>query len=239
MIDDTLKLVTTLATTVPTFFMRLKPTSSMAKPACMNITSTAATTTHTVSAPTPAAMVAVRSVTARAGPGKASSGSAAARHSSSRRALFLVLMTPTYACPARVPHWQDDRSPPKRDWANDTGSGARPAGSDGCTNRISAHDHRVIRTYNGWPDPPSLLGGEQPPFRRHDGDRAQGHHPDKPRRGPGEGPGGRDQGGRFPLRRSPRHVAALQRAAQQPRRGRIHRGRGLRRLQHPWVPGDQ
>src|SRR6266545_539034 len=55
------KIVITLATIVPTFFMRLKPTSSMAKPACMNITSTAATMTHTVSAPTPAAWVAVSS----------------------------------------------------------------------------------------------------------------------------------------------------------------------------------
>jgi len=50
-----LRLTMTLATTVPTFFMRVKPTSSMAKPACMKSTSTAATTTHTVSAATPAA----------------------------------------------------------------------------------------------------------------------------------------------------------------------------------------
>ena len=51
----TLRLVTTLATTVPTFFMRLKPTSSIAKPACMNITRQAATITQTVSAAMPAA----------------------------------------------------------------------------------------------------------------------------------------------------------------------------------------
>jgi len=44
-----------VSTTVPTFFMRPKPTSSIANPACMNITKQAATTTHTVSAPTPAA----------------------------------------------------------------------------------------------------------------------------------------------------------------------------------------
>jgi hypothetical protein len=49
----------TLATTVPTFFIRLKPTSSMAKPACMNMTKQAATITHTVSAAIPAAEVAV------------------------------------------------------------------------------------------------------------------------------------------------------------------------------------
>src|SRR5665213_1039087 len=51
----TLRFVTTLATTVPTFFMRLNPTSSMAKPACMNITKQAATIAQTVSAATPAA----------------------------------------------------------------------------------------------------------------------------------------------------------------------------------------
>src|ERR687884_465 len=59
--EAVLKLVITLATTVPTFFMRLNPTSSMAKPACMNMTRTAATTTQTVSAPTPTAMDAVLS----------------------------------------------------------------------------------------------------------------------------------------------------------------------------------
>src|SRR5713226_3618529 len=60
-IELTLRLVTTLATTVPTFFMRLKPTSSIAKPACMNITRQPVTITQTVSAATPAACVAVRS----------------------------------------------------------------------------------------------------------------------------------------------------------------------------------
>ena len=50
---------TIFATTVPTFFMRAKPTSSMAKPACMNSTKHAATTTHTVSAAIPAAWPAV------------------------------------------------------------------------------------------------------------------------------------------------------------------------------------
>src|SRR5438874_13499292 len=39
--------------------MRLKPTSSIAKPACMNMTKHAATMTQTVSAATPAAEVAV------------------------------------------------------------------------------------------------------------------------------------------------------------------------------------
>src|SRR5438445_5268329 len=55
----TLRLVTTFATTVPTFFMRLNPTSSIANPACMNMTRQAATITQTVSAATPAACVAV------------------------------------------------------------------------------------------------------------------------------------------------------------------------------------
>src|SRR6267378_4954425 len=64
-IELTLRLVMTLATTVPTFFIRLKPTSSMAKPACMNMTKQAATMTHTVSAATPAAWVAVGSSAAR------------------------------------------------------------------------------------------------------------------------------------------------------------------------------
>src|ERR1017187_5848 len=58
-IELMLRLTMTLATTVPTFFMRVKPTSSMAKPACMNIARSAATITQTVSAATPAADVAV------------------------------------------------------------------------------------------------------------------------------------------------------------------------------------
>src|SRR6266480_1584358 len=65
-IELTLRLVTTLATTVPTFFIRLNPTSSIAKPACMNITKHAATMIQTVSAATPAAWVAVGSSAARA-----------------------------------------------------------------------------------------------------------------------------------------------------------------------------
>src|SRR3982074_362678 len=60
-IELTLRLVMTLATTVPTFFIRLKPTSSIANPACMNMTKQAATITHTASAATPAAWVAVGS----------------------------------------------------------------------------------------------------------------------------------------------------------------------------------
>src|SRR3981081_3741293 len=65
----TLKLVMTLATTVPTFFIRLKPTSSIANPACMNMTKQAATITQTVSAATPAAWVAAGSSAARAATG--------------------------------------------------------------------------------------------------------------------------------------------------------------------------
>src|SRR6266851_506810 len=65
-IELTLRLVTTLATTVPTFFIRLKPTSSIANPACMNITRQPVTITQTVSAATPAAWVAVGSSAATA-----------------------------------------------------------------------------------------------------------------------------------------------------------------------------
>ncbi len=46
--------------------MRLKPTSSIAKPACMNITRQPVTITQTVSAATPAAWVAVGSSAATA-----------------------------------------------------------------------------------------------------------------------------------------------------------------------------
>src|SRR5919204_272257 len=46
------KFITTLATTVPTFFCREKPISRKANPACMNMTRIAATTTHTVSSAT-------------------------------------------------------------------------------------------------------------------------------------------------------------------------------------------
>src|SRR5450759_2337146 len=73
-----LRFTMTLATTVPTFFMRVKPTSSMAKPACMNRTSSAATTTHTVSAATPAAWVAVLSATCAVSGTVASAAAAAA-----------------------------------------------------------------------------------------------------------------------------------------------------------------
>src|SRR3954471_14541737 len=45
------KLVRILATTVPAFFWRENPISRNAKPACMNMTSTAATTTHIVLSP--------------------------------------------------------------------------------------------------------------------------------------------------------------------------------------------
>src|SRR5215212_8381297 len=43
------RLTSILATTLPTFFIREKPTSSIANPACMKSTRTAATITHTVS----------------------------------------------------------------------------------------------------------------------------------------------------------------------------------------------
>src|SRR5665213_654207 len=56
-----LRLTMTLATTVPTFFMRVKPTSSMAKPACMNRTSSAATQAAGVAADTVWVVVAVLS----------------------------------------------------------------------------------------------------------------------------------------------------------------------------------
>src|SRR5215831_5064070 len=87
-IAETPKLVMTLATMVPTFFIRLKPTSSMAKPACMNITKTAATITHTVSAPTPAARVAVWS-SARTGRGSTANSAATA---SALNSLLLLMI---------------------------------------------------------------------------------------------------------------------------------------------------
>ena len=81
----TLRLVTTLATTVPTFFMRLKPTSSIAKPACMNITRHAATMTQTVSAATLAAWPAVTSSASTAMGRSAAARPAAAANATTRR----------------------------------------------------------------------------------------------------------------------------------------------------------
>src|SRR5437867_5762747 len=72
----TLRLVRTLATTVPTFFIRLKPTSSMANPACLHVTIQAAPTTQTVSAATPAAWPAVGSSAARTATGVRAASSA-------------------------------------------------------------------------------------------------------------------------------------------------------------------
>src|SRR4051794_7025695 len=48
MIDASAKIRTFLAAMWPTFFIRVRPASRKAKPACMNITSTAAITTQTV-----------------------------------------------------------------------------------------------------------------------------------------------------------------------------------------------
>jgi len=78
----------TFATTVPTFFMRLKPTSSIAKPACMNITKHAATMTQTVSAATPAAEVAVVSSARTAIGANAASKAIAAAMPNTRRRLM-------------------------------------------------------------------------------------------------------------------------------------------------------
>src|ERR1700674_2221568 len=87
-IELTLRFVITLATTVPTFFMRLKPTSSIAKPACMNMTKQAATITQTVSAATPAAEVAVVSSARTAiGTSAASAAIAAAMPNTYRRLM--------------------------------------------------------------------------------------------------------------------------------------------------------
>ena len=47
-IDEIEKLTRILATIVPTFLPRVKPSSRNRKPACMNMTSTAATITHVV-----------------------------------------------------------------------------------------------------------------------------------------------------------------------------------------------
>src|SRR5438132_3034013 len=87
-IELTLRLVMTFATTVPTFFMRLKPTSSIAKPACMNITKQAATMTQTVSAATPAAEVAVVSSARTAIGTNAASKAIAAAMPNTRRRLM-------------------------------------------------------------------------------------------------------------------------------------------------------
>src|SRR5712692_9648860 len=84
---ETLKLVSTLATTVPTFFMREKPTSSMANPGCMNMTSTAATITQTVSAPTAAGVFSAGSSSA-----KALNGMSARSVAATRLAARLVFM---------------------------------------------------------------------------------------------------------------------------------------------------
>ena len=81
----TLRLVTTLATTVPTFFMRLNPTSSIANPACMNMTRQAATITQTVSAATPAACVAVGSSASTASGMSAARSATPAEIASTRR----------------------------------------------------------------------------------------------------------------------------------------------------------
>src|SRR3954467_13822395 len=58
------KVVRILATTVPAFFWRENPISRNAKPACMNMTSTAATTTHIVLTPE----LSMGAVSARRGP---------------------------------------------------------------------------------------------------------------------------------------------------------------------------
>src|SRR5438874_952789 len=87
-IELTLRLVITFATTVPTFFMRLKPTSSIAKPACMNMTKHAATMTQTVSAATPAAEVAVVSSARTAIGTNAASRAIAAEMPNTRRRLM-------------------------------------------------------------------------------------------------------------------------------------------------------
>src|ERR687893_2507559 len=65
------RLTRILATTLPTFFIREKPTSSIANPACMNNTSTAATITQTVSSASESSAVEGPSC-AKASPGNAS-----------------------------------------------------------------------------------------------------------------------------------------------------------------------
>jgi len=101
-------LVSTLATTVPTFFMRLKPTSSMAKPACMNITRIAATTTHTVSAPTAADWATVPGsggvVSAKAAAGARAATSPRLDASSSFRFMAEKATAPRVPPPTSAPH---------------------------------------------------------------------------------------------------------------------------------------
>src|ERR687890_2578329 len=65
------RLTKIFATTLPTFFIRENPTSSIANPACMNNTRTAATITHTVSIASESSAV-EGPFWARASPGNAS-----------------------------------------------------------------------------------------------------------------------------------------------------------------------
>src|ERR687886_1684704 len=65
------------ATTLPTFFMREKPTSSIANPACMNSTSIAATITHMVSTATAISWVVASLVTTGVSTANAAVGNAA------------------------------------------------------------------------------------------------------------------------------------------------------------------
>src|SRR6266516_730174 len=128
----TLRLVMTLATTVPTFFMRLKPTSSIAKPACMKRTKQPATITQTVSAATAAAEVAVvssaravtgaRAASAAPRPDKRSKrrrrNSAFMSSTSTGKDVTSGLMRPAYGRPAagkNVWHKRIGRSEPRTD----------------------------------------------------------------------------------------------------------------------------
>ena len=79
----------TLATTVPTFFIRLKPTSSMANPACMNMTKTPVTITQIVSE----AMSAVVGLGASAA--KAATGRRAKERAAKVANAIFLLIAPT------------------------------------------------------------------------------------------------------------------------------------------------
>src|SRR5918998_2319053 len=84
------RLIRIFATTLPTFFIREKPTSSIANPACMNSTRQAATMTHTVSiASERSATVGPSCASARAGSASTSSRMVVVNNTSLRKGALL------------------------------------------------------------------------------------------------------------------------------------------------------
>src|ERR671916_963428 len=84
------RLIRIFATTLPTFFILEKPTSSMANPACMKSTRQAATMTHTVSiASERSATVGPSCASARAGSASTSSRMVVVNNTSLRKGALL------------------------------------------------------------------------------------------------------------------------------------------------------